>query len=216
VPCRPACTRWGARCSGVAKPTAVYLEVASKKVFACAFDWPGWARSGRDEEAALDALAAYAARYEVVAREAGLPFVTQPVFDVVERLPGTTSTDFGVPAAIPERDRKPLPGKEAERLCTLVAAAWTVLDRVVAGAPAELRKGPRGGGRDRDKMVDHVLGAEKAYGPKLGIPARQVSRDTILAALRSGDDTTWPRRYAARRIAWHALDHAWEIEDRST
>jgi hypothetical protein len=25
----------------------------------------------------------------------------------------------------------------------------------------------------------------------------------------------WPPRYAARRIAWHALDHAWEIEDRS-
>ena len=25
----------------------------------------------------------------------------------------------------------------------------------------------------------------------------------------------WPVRYAARRVAWHALDHAWEIEDRS-
>jgi hypothetical protein len=25
----------------------------------------------------------------------------------------------------------------------------------------------------------------------------------------------WPPAYAARRIAWHALDHAWEIEDRS-
>jgi hypothetical protein len=25
----------------------------------------------------------------------------------------------------------------------------------------------------------------------------------------------WPPRYAAHRIAWHALDHAWEIEDRS-
>jgi len=28
-------------------------------------------------------------------------------------------------------------------------------------------------------------------------------------------DRSWPPRYAARRIAWHALDHAWEIEDRS-
>lgn len=25
----------------------------------------------------------------------------------------------------------------------------------------------------------------------------------------------WNPRYAVRRSAWHALDHAWEIEDRS-
>jgi hypothetical protein len=25
----------------------------------------------------------------------------------------------------------------------------------------------------------------------------------------------WPQPYAARRIAWHVLDHAWEIEDRT-
>ena len=25
----------------------------------------------------------------------------------------------------------------------------------------------------------------------------------------------WPHRYAARRIAWHVLDHAWEMEDRA-
>jgi hypothetical protein len=24
-----------------------------------------------------------------------------------------------------------------------------------------------------------------------------------------------PPRYAIRRIAWHVLDHAWEIEDKS-
>jgi hypothetical protein len=28
-------------------------------------------------------------------------------------------------------------------------------------------------------------------------------------------DRGWPQRYAARRIAWHALDHAWEVQDRS-
>jgi hypothetical protein len=28
-------------------------------------------------------------------------------------------------------------------------------------------------------------------------------------------DRKWTQRYAARRIAWHALDHAWEMEDRS-
>jgi hypothetical protein len=24
----------------------------------------------------------------------------------------------------------------------------------------------------------------------------------------------WTPRYSVRRVAWHALDHAWEIEDR--
>jgi hypothetical protein len=102
---------------------------------------------------------------------------------------------------------------------------------VVAGAPAELRKGPRGGGRDRDKIVDHVFGAEAAYARKLGIkhpkPARDdraaidALRGEILTVLRAPSDGSppvpkgWPPRYAARRIAWHALDHAWEIEDRS-
>ena len=52
---------------------------------------------------------------------------------------------------------------EAERLAALVAAAWQTLDRVAGAAPEELRKGPRGGGRDRSKIVAHVLDAEAAY-----------------------------------------------------
>jgi hypothetical protein len=108
-----------------------------------------------------------------------------------------------------------------------VRAAWEVFDEVVAGAPASLRKGPRGGGRDRDKIVDHVYGAEVAYANALRIKLRQPAagdrpalaefRDAIVGALEQPSaDAKWPVRYAARRIAWHALDHAWEIEDRST
>ena len=42
---------------------------------------------------------------------------------------------------------------------------------------------------------------------------------TVYLLERASDGTPpdggkWPPRYAARRIAWHALDHAWEIEDR--
>jgi hypothetical protein len=112
-----------------------------------------------------------------------------------------------------------------------VAAAWVVFDRVAAAAPAELRKGPRGGGRDRDKIVDHVLGADHAYSGIVGIRLPAPSREdpgsiaTMRAAVldllgRPSDGTPlndgkWPLRYAAARIAWHALDHAWEIEDRS-
>ena len=120
---------------------------------------------------------------------------------------------------------------EAERLAALVDSAWAYFDRVVATAPAELRKGPRGGGRDRDRVVAHVVEAEAAYARKLGVrhagplagdPATIASlRAAILEALRATTASTsvaeggWPPRYAARRIAWHVLDHAWEIEDRS-
>jgi hypothetical protein len=46
-------------------------------------------------------------------------------------------------------------------------------------------------------------------------------RERMLAPISAPSDGSpiagrkWPPRYAARRVAWHALDHAWEIEDRS-
>ncbi|MGI8809147.1 MAG: hypothetical protein ACR2KK_15170 [Acidimicrobiales bacterium] len=199
----------------------VYLEVGSKKVFACALDWPGWCRAARSEEAALEALAAYADRYRLVAEEAGVRFPKSAGddIDVVERLKGDTTTDFGAPHVPAGADAAPLTKAQAARLAGLVEAAWTVSDRVAAAAPAELRKGPRGGGRDRDKIVAHVLDAEKAYFHKVGV---KDGRDGFLAALRATRQPqpelatkTWPWRYTARRVAWHALDHAWEMEDRS-
>jgi hypothetical protein len=214
--------------------TAVYLEVGTKREFACALEWPGWCRSGKTEQQALEALAAYAPRYAVVAKEAGIPFppVTVNNLEVVERLRGSAGyTDYGVPGGAAGADHEPLTAAEAGRLARLAEASWAVFDRVVADAPPELRKGPRGGGRDRDKVVDHVLGAEAAYARKLGIRLPQPARDDaagvaalrreIAAALRAAAagaplvDKGWLPRYAARRIAWHVLDHAWEIEDRS-
>ncbi len=213
--------------------TPVYLEIGSKKTFACALDWPGWARAGKNEESALDALARYADRYRPVPAEAGVRFPKSAGDDieVVERLPGSATTDFGAPDATATADLEPLTKGMAERLAALVSASWTVLNRVVAAAPAELRRGPRGGGRDRDKMVDHVLGAEVAYARMMGLKLRQPALgdasavaeahaailDVLRAARTPGPDREkgWPYRYAARRFAWHALDHAWEMEDRS-
>jgi hypothetical protein len=207
--------------------TAVYLEVGSKRVFACALDWPGWCRSGKTEELALEALAAYAARYAAVPEQAGIKFPARAGdnLEVVERLPGGGATDFGVPEKAAADDEKALTAKQAARFADLVTASWAVFDRVVAGSPAELRKGPRGGGRDRDKMVEHVLGAEDAYARKMGIripkAEPKVLRDAITEALRSArqgvpmKENGWLPRYAARRVAWHVLDHAWEMEDRS-
>ena len=213
-------------------PIPVYLELGAHRVFACAVDWPGWCRSGRNEERALEALAAAAPRYERVATEAGerLSFDARVGVEAVERIPGSTATDFGVPAEPRPGDREPLAESEAARLAAIVAASWRIFDRVAAVAPPELRKGPRGGGRDRDKIVAHVVAAEAMYARKLGIRLRPPAigdraaiialRDEIVAALRSATGPTaiphgWPARYAARRIAWHVLDHAWEIEDRS-
>jgi hypothetical protein len=136
-----------------------------------------------------------------------------------------------VPGAIAKQDTKPLSAAEGKHLASLVQAAWAVYDQILSGAPAELRKGPRGGGRDRDKIADHILDAEGAYVSKLGLRLKSPPRTdrrgitafraAITDALQQPSngkalvEKGWPQRYAARRIAWHALDHAWEMEDRS-
>lgn len=215
------------------RPTRVYLEVGTKRVFACSVDWPGWCRPGRDEYVALAALATYAPRYALVAAAAGVPFdwSAGDEFDVVEKVSGDITTNFGAPSQVPLLDAEPLTAEEARRQAALVAGAWSVLDTVAFAAPERLRKGPRGGGRDRDPMLDHVLGAEAAYARKIGVRHSQPAIDDIAAIKAMRGDIVdvlqtalagtplvpngWPPRYAARRIAWHVLDHAWEIEDKS-
>jgi hypothetical protein len=210
----------------------VALEGTGKKVFASALDWPGWSRSGKTAEAAIEALLAYAPRYELVVRAAGLRLASAFDVDVVERLDGGSGTEFGVPSRPTEADARPVDATEAKRLAKIVEAAWATFDRVAAGARAELRKGPRGGGRDRDKMIGHVNESDWYYAREIGIKtpqpkpgdraAMETLRTDVLAVLQQPSDggpladRKWPARYAARRIAWHALDHTWEIEDRST
>jgi hypothetical protein len=227
--------------NGSVRPVVpVYLEAGTTRVFACALDWPGWCRRAKTDEEALDALATYAPRYANVATRAGVRFpAAMPTFDVVERIPWTggkafSYVDFGALGVPAQLDRERLTAVQAKRLAALVEASWAELDDVVAGAPAELQKGPRGGGRDRDAVFAHVLGAEAAYARKLGVQHARIQqkvpqdreqiavlRVELLAALcaaRAGEPPTekgWLPRYAARRIAWHVLDHAWEIQDRS-
>ena len=216
----------------MAKPIPVYIESGAKKVFACAIDFPGWCRSGKDEQAALEALASYAPRYAEVAKLAKAAFPSRAVeLEVVERVKGKGATDFGIPHEITKADAEPLTARQAARQVELMRAAWKLLDKVAKASPAELRKGPRGGGRDRDKMLDHVLGAEAAYARQVGIkhPQPQLGdtraikalRDELAETLRGASDGSsltpkgWPPRYAMRRIAWHVLDHAWEMQDRA-
>ncbi len=232
----------------------VCLETGRRLSFASALDWPGWSRSGRGDDAALEALRAYGPRYALVARAAGLPPPDVARIEIVERLAGSVTTDFGAPDAIAEVEREPVTAGEVERLVRLMEAGWELFDRIAATAPASLRKGPRGGGRDRDAIVDHVVGAEaEMYARKLGLrlprpaldylAARAAARTAVANALQTRTESAplprvwdrrvrnpdlerpgraqpdgsrgWPPRYAIRRIAWHVLDHAWEIEDKS-
>jgi len=207
----------------------VALESTGKKVFASALEWPGWSRAGKGPEAAVESLLAYAPRYAPVALAAGLAFGDSFDADVVEQLEGGSGTEFGIPSRPTAADGRPVNAAEAGRLAAIVASAWATFDAISAAAPAELRKGPRGGGRDRDRIVGHVNEADWYYAREMGIrvPAPKNREDTealraqMLELLRRPSDGSpladrkWPARYAARRIAWHALDHAWEIEDRS-
>ena len=189
----------------------MYLEVGDKRAFAIAADWPGWARSGKTEEAALAALAAYAPRYAKVVK---LPKEATN-FEVVERIKGNATTDFGAPGVQAIADARPLTPAQTRRMLELLEACWKYLDQVKAKVPQELRKGPRGGGRDRDKMYAHVVDAELAYAGAVGVKMKELDRKALLEALRHPvPGAKWPAPFAIRRIAWHALDHAWEMEDR--
>jgi hypothetical protein len=208
-------------------------EIGAKKAFVWAIDWPGWCRVGKTPELARELFLATAPRFAVVAAAAGLTLPAVSVHDLstVDSVPGGSGTEFGVPASITDADRRPVTGPEAERLARIVGAAWTTFDAVAATAPPELRKGPRGGGRDRDKMVGHVIEADHYYAREIGVRLRppdpsdraavEAERAAMLDVLRQPSDgspladRTWTQRYAARRIAWHALDHAWEMEDRT-
>ena len=219
-----------------------YLEVGPKKVFACAVDWPGWCRSAKTDADALEVLASYGTRYRA-ALGSGLGF-TAPAgpsaFRVVERLKGGSGTDFGVPSAESAADRRPVDEEELRRLARILNASWATFDKTAEAAMGhELAKGPRGGGRELATIVEHVLDAEMAYAKQLGVPtpeaeARGVARSNQMAAVRAvalaalADRARgvpppenprrraayWSVRYFVRRSAWHALDHAWEIEDR--
>jgi hypothetical protein len=217
-----------------ARPT-LGQEAGAKTTFLWVIDWPGWCRRGKHADLALASLVEHAPRYARVATRAGLdlPDVGDGSdLEVAVRVGGGSGTDFGVPSAITDDDRRAVSAAQATRLASIVEAAWAELDAIEARTPETLRKGPRGGGRDRDKMLAHVVEADHAYAREIGVRVAGGSLDDrdavvaerramleVLGAASDGSplvaDRKWTLRYAARRIAWHALDHAWEMEDRT-
>jgi hypothetical protein len=222
------------------KPVEVYFETGKRKTFAVAPEWPGWSRWGKDENAALDSLLDHAPRYAAVLQSAGIPFPlpagTDP-FTIVERLPGDATTDFGAPSSFPASDARPIDPDELDRLQKILQACWTAFDSAAGNAAgAQLRRGPRGGGRDLERIHQHMIDGDRSYLPRvvwkyrldktldLGGQMRSL-RAAVLDALTSAVEnglpekgprrgSAWTPRFFARRVAWHTLDHAWEIEDR--
>ena len=216
----------------------VVLEVADRRAFASALDWPGWSRGGKTPDESLEALLAYAPRYAKVARRAKVAFrppATLRGLDVIQRRKGGGGTEFGVPSESATVEADPVSSAELKRLVALLKAAWATFDAAAKKSEGvQLRLGPRGGGRQVPKMVDHVREAESAYVHQLGSRPPQGNAGAMaalrkafigaLTARATGTDVPnankvkkpWSPRYAMRRSAWHAVDHAWEIEDRST
>jgi hypothetical protein len=218
----------------VANHIRVTLEIGpkGKKVVAVAPDWPGLERGATTGEAAIERLRSYGPRYATVTKLAGMEaaFATRTVVDVVEHYPGTGSTDFwGISFAFSAIDQQAMSGEALERELTLMRACWAFFDDVRSRVSAEMQRGPRGGGRDRDHIVRHTFAAEQDWAKKLGVltlPGAMLTdvglnahRDAYCKAIlelhsQSKMARTWPLRYLIRHTAFHTLDHAWEMEDK--
>ena len=215
-------------------PLRVILEVGKKrKVVAGATDWPGLDRWGTSEDDALAKLAAYVPRYAGVAERAGMAdeLRRQPAIEVVERVPGSSSTDFWGVAHVPSLlETEVLTAAQLERRLDLVHAAWAFFDETAARVSAELRPGLRSAGRSRDQIIRHVLANEpEQFSRKVevrtprevvltpeGLSAHRLAYlDAIRAWNTEGRPArTWPIQFLIRRTAHHVMDHAWELEDR--
>ena len=209
--------------------TDIYVELGGKNAIAWSLEWPGWCRIRTSEDAVVQALIDTEARYRLIAQRAGQNFAPGNLV-VVERLQGDGNTAWGVPSVLASTETRPIDATTAQRNVALLRASWDMLEEVVAASPAELRKGPRGGGRDRDEIQRHVIEAERVYARKIGVrhkpfemndkSALEAMREEIAAVLSkpsNGEPLVsggWNASYTVRRIAWHVVDHIWEIEDR--
>src|SRR3954469_12653178 len=138
----------------------VILEIGKKRrVVAGAMDWPGLDRWGTSEDDAVAKLLTYLPRYAGVAKRARLAAEFERARDVaiVERVPGSSSTDFWGVAHVPSQiEREVLASADLERRLELLRATWAHFDDVAARVSADLRPGPRRAGRSRDQIIRHV------------------------------------------------------------
>jgi len=215
--------------------TVIERGPKDKRSVAFSIDWPGWSRGAKSAELAVATLESYRERYRPVAALAELApeFDAAGPLEIVEDRVGTGSTDFwGISYAPSSFERGPMATQELERGITLLRACWALFDGVAARVSPEMRRGPRGGGRDRDTIIRHTIRVEsEEFAKQLGlrIPERAAltpdglrrHRETYLAAMRAYNAGEVPRRmrswtlpFLIRHSAYHTLDHAWEMEDK--
>lgn len=216
------------------EPVRVLVETGKKKrVVACAFDWPGWDRSTRLGGDALAVLDSYRPRFAAVAELAGYgdEFGRLGDLEVVEEVDGIGMTDYyGVSGRAATAEHDPMSDADFERKLALLQAAWRTFDDTAVRVSDELRTGPRGGGREKARIIRHANGAEiDEFAPKVGVKVPLDTRDDAAALracradfadairehhVRGEPARSWALQFLIRRCAWHMLDHAWELEDR--
>src|SRR5712692_1083165 len=219
---------------------AVAIERGPKRrTFAQVQDWIGWLRAEKEEQAALKELVASSARYGLVVAQAGMSFslpTSIADFTVVDRVTGTAVTDYGAPGVLSAFDTQPWQEEEIERCVKLLQACWATFDEVLQAIPASLQDVKPQRGRSPLAMQLHLVETDLMHLTAFGPAARPVDRHRLaeqetgvreqlllrLRAIAPGEQTTphrrygfdWTPRFALRRSAWHALDHAWELQDR--
>ncbi len=215
--------------------TVIERGPKGKRSVAFTIDWPGWSRGGKSPDLAVETLESYRERYRPVASFAGLAgeFDAAGSLDIMEDRIGTGSTDFwGISFSPSATENDPMAEAELERRITLLRACWAFFDAVAARVSPEMRKGPRGGGRDRDRIVRHTVRTESEdFAKKVGLripeegalapDALRQYRDDYVAAMRAYNAgevqkrmRSWTLPFLIRHSAFHTLDHAWEMEDK--
>ena len=215
--------------------TVIQHGPKGKRVAAFAIDWPGWSRGAKTPDEAFELLEAYRERYRPVARYAGLEseFAKAGELEILEDHVGVGSTDFwGISFAPSSFEQGPMPEDELQRKLALLEAAWRFFDEVAERVSPEMLKGPRGGGRNRDEIVRHVVNNERHdLAMKVGVDPTPdevlnpevigAHRQAFVAAMRDfnaqgkmGRGRNWTMALLLRHTAYHVLDHAWEMEDK--
>ena len=215
--------------------TVVERGPKGKRSVAFSLDWPGWSRGAKSPEIALETLESYRKRYRPIPEIARLArdFDAAGPIAVVEDRIGTGSTDFwGISFSPSSTEQGPLTDAEFDRAITLLRACWTFFDGVAARVSPEMRKGPRGGGRDRNRIVRHTIRTEsEEFARKVGLRIPEEAaltpeglrqhRETYVEAMRAynagdipGNMRSWSLPFLIRHSAFHTLDHAWEMEDK--
>ena len=214
--------------------TVVETGPKGKRAVAFAVDWPGWSRGAKTAEEAVALLESYRERYRPVAVRARMAkaFDAAGPLEVVEERIGTGSTDFwGISFSPSASEPEPLDSEELERRLRLLRACWAVFDDVASRVSPEMRKGPRGGGRDRDRIIRHTIRTESEdFAKRIGLRIPEEGALSPQALLRYREDyvdamraynagegkrmRSWNLPFLIRHSAFHMMDHAWEMQDK--